>query len=449
MLFPRAARAAEDVDLLLVLAADVSRSIDAAKFQLQREGYAAAVSDPRVLEAIRSGRTGRIGLTLRRMVGCRRAEGRDRLDDDRRRGIGERLWRPAAGGAALVRRSHLDQRRDRVRHGAARHAPYESARRTIDISGDGTNNAGRDVTLLRDEAVAKGITINGLVILSENPMSWNPDHTNPPGGLANYYRNNVIGGPGAFVMVGGELQLVRSGHHQEDDCRGGAGARADAAAGSGPLRSGPSAAGAAIILLLLPAFRGSSAWPPATKATQMSGSLQSAPRSVISTGPATSELRPLTAATGLKRLAIAVAAMVAAAFRDPDCVVVPRFLPRQCAMRSPRKFTPSPGSTRFCAATFSVSLFPSGTVSFHDVLLGDDRTGEPAVVADELTARLRYFPLLAGRVEIADVTLVRPTITVTFLPGGQSNWSGLIASLARALAARSGSHSLIFRDRHR
>jgi AsmA protein len=82
---------------------------------------------------------------------------------------------------------------------------------------------------------------------------------------------------------------------------------------------------------------------------------------------------------------------------------------------------------------FSVSLFPSGTVSFRNVLLGDDRTGEPAVVADELTARLRYFPLLAGRIEIADVTLVRPTITVTFSQGGQSNWSGLIESLAHAL----------------
>jgi hypothetical protein len=69
------------------------------------------------------------------------------------------------------------------------------------VSGDGTNNAGRDAALVRDEAVAKGITINGLVILSENPMSWNPDHTNPPGGLANYYKTNVVGGPNAFVMV--------------------------------------------------------------------------------------------------------------------------------------------------------------------------------------------------------------------------------------------------------
>jgi Protein of unknown function (DUF1194) len=52
-----------------------------------------------------------------------------------------------------------------------------------------------------DEAIAKGVTINGLVVLTEAPTPWNPLHTNPLGGLANYYRNNVIGGPGAFVMV--------------------------------------------------------------------------------------------------------------------------------------------------------------------------------------------------------------------------------------------------------
>jgi hypothetical protein len=80
-------------------------------------------------------------------------------------------------------------------------APFQASRRTIDVSGDGTNNSGRDVTDARDEAVASGVTINGLVILSERPMSWNADHTNPPGGLDAYYRNNVIGGPGAFVMV--------------------------------------------------------------------------------------------------------------------------------------------------------------------------------------------------------------------------------------------------------
>jgi len=80
-------------------------------------------------------------------------------------------------------------------------APYAATRRAIDVSGDGTNNSGRDVRNARDEAVAKDVTINGLVILSERPLSWNPDHTHPPGGLANYYRDNVIGGPGAFVVV--------------------------------------------------------------------------------------------------------------------------------------------------------------------------------------------------------------------------------------------------------
>jgi len=80
-------------------------------------------------------------------------------------------------------------------------SPYHAARRTIDISGDGNNNSGRDVTVARDEALAKGVTINGLVILTENPSYFGADHTNPPGGLDNYYRNNVVGGPGAFVMV--------------------------------------------------------------------------------------------------------------------------------------------------------------------------------------------------------------------------------------------------------
>jgi Protein of unknown function (DUF1194) len=77
-------------------------------------------------------------------------------------------------------------------------APYEGRRHVIDVSGDGDNNGGRDVAAARDEAIAKGVTINGLVILT---TGWNSDHTNPPGGLANYYRNNVIGGPGAFVMI--------------------------------------------------------------------------------------------------------------------------------------------------------------------------------------------------------------------------------------------------------
>ena len=153
----------------------------------------------------------------------------------------------------------------------------------------------------------------------------------------------------------------------------------------------------------------------------------------------------MTAATGLKRVAIAVAAMVAAAFVTLIALsfLIPAATVRNAVAKEIHTVT---GLDPILRGDFTVSLFPSGTVSFHNVLLGDDRTGAPAVVADELTARLRYFPLLAGRIEIADVTLVRPTITVTFLPGGQSNWSGLMGSLARALAPnpdRTGSFSEI------
>src|SRR5579872_7438692 len=201
ILVPTAARAAEDVDLLLVLAVDVSRSIDATKFQLQREGYAAAVADPHVLEAVHSGRTGRIGLTYVEWSGI----GSQRVvidwtaisDAESAKGFGDRLLeaprsfadRTSISGAIEFAMGRLAQ------------APFEAARHTIDISGDGTNNSGRDVTLARDAALARGVTINGLVIISDTPLIWNPDHTNPPGGLENYYRDNVIGGPGAFVQV--------------------------------------------------------------------------------------------------------------------------------------------------------------------------------------------------------------------------------------------------------
>jgi hypothetical protein len=154
-----------------------------------------------VLDAIRSGRVGRIGLTYIEWSGA----GSQRIvidwtaigDAESAKGFGDRLLeaprsfadRTSISGAIEFAMSQLQQ------------APYESTRRTIDVSGDGTNNSGRDVTTARDEALAQGVTINGLVILSETPLAWNPDHTNPPGGLDAYYRNNVIGGPGAFVLA--------------------------------------------------------------------------------------------------------------------------------------------------------------------------------------------------------------------------------------------------------
>jgi AsmA protein len=140
----------------------------------------------------------------------------------------------------------------------------------------------------------------------------------------------------------------------------------------------------------------------------------------------------VTAATALKRVAIAVAAVIAAT--AVALVALSLFIPAAAVRDAVAKEIHAvTGLDPVIRGDVSVSLFPSGMARFHDVVLGDDRTGQPGVVADELTARLRYFPLLAGRVEIADVTLIRPTITVTFLPDGQSNWSGLIQSLARAL----------------
>jgi hypothetical protein len=195
------APAAEQVDLLLVLASDVSRSVDHQKFLLQRNGYAAAVSNPQVIEAIKSGQHGRIAICFVEWSGF----GAQKLVIDwtvidsvaAGRRFGDQLTeaprsfadRTSIAGGIDFAVAQLDG------------APFESARHAIDVSGDGTNNAGREVQIARDEAVAKGITINGLVILSDNQVSWNAEHTNPPGGLEKYYRDNVIGGSGAFVMV--------------------------------------------------------------------------------------------------------------------------------------------------------------------------------------------------------------------------------------------------------
>ena len=80
-------------------------------------------------------------------------------------------------------------------------AKPHSNRRIIDISGDGTNNSGRPATEARDRALAEGVTINGLAIINDRPNPGYAFHTQPPGGLPEWYRQNVIGGPGAFLRV--------------------------------------------------------------------------------------------------------------------------------------------------------------------------------------------------------------------------------------------------------
>jgi hypothetical protein len=200
-LSPAVGFAAEEVDLLLVLASDVSRSVDHPKFLLQREGYAAAISDPHVLDAIKSGPHQRIALCFVEWSGF----GAQKLVIDWSLVDGPDAARKFGDQLLELPRSFADRTSisGGIEFAAAQleRAPFASARRTIDVSGDGTNNAGRDVKLARDEVIAKGIVINGLVILSDRPVPWNAEHTNPPGGLEKYYQDNVVGGPGAFVLV--------------------------------------------------------------------------------------------------------------------------------------------------------------------------------------------------------------------------------------------------------
>ena len=160
-----------------------------------------AITDKRVLEAITAGRTRRIAVSFVEWSGV--TSQRVVIDwtvidspDAARKFSDQLIELPRS----FAERTSISGGIDFAMAVLAR-APYESPRRTIDVSGDGTNNSGRDVALARDEALAKGVTINGLVILSERPMPWNPEHTNPPGGLGEYYKTNVIGGPGAFVVV--------------------------------------------------------------------------------------------------------------------------------------------------------------------------------------------------------------------------------------------------------
>jgi Protein of unknown function (DUF1194) len=195
-----AARAAERVDLALVLAADVSRSVNDEKFELQRRGYAAAITDHRVIAAIQGGTRHRIALMYVEWSGLFSQQvviDWTMIDGAQAaRAFADKLLEAPR---SFANRTSISAGIDFAVSQLAR-TPYFAERQTIDVSGDGTNNSGRQVTAARDAAVALGITINGLVILSAEPLVWNPAHTNPPGGLAAYYRSNVVGGPGAFVM---------------------------------------------------------------------------------------------------------------------------------------------------------------------------------------------------------------------------------------------------------
>ncbi len=203
LLFPAQAQA-QPVDVAIVLAADVSRSIDQEEFELQRRGYAAAVTSARFLRAVASGPHGAVALCFVEWAGVgqqvvvaswtviRDGEGAAEFARVLLQAPRSSMGRTAIGEALDFAVSQLDS------------ASVTAERRVIDVSGDGASNSGRPATAARDDAVAKGITINGLAIINEKTSGefggylW--AHTHPPGGLPSYYRENVVGGPGAFVL---------------------------------------------------------------------------------------------------------------------------------------------------------------------------------------------------------------------------------------------------------
>ena len=138
------------------------------------------------------------------------------------------------------------------------------------------------------------------------------------------------------------------------------------------------------------------------------------------------------AAVGIKRLGLVALALAAVGICA--LAILPFLMPadavREAVKAEIRAVT---GLDPVLRGNVSVSLFPTGTVRFDDVSLGDNLTGTPALTAEQVVARLRFFPFLTGRIEIADVSLVRPTIAVIFNDDRSSNWSRHIETLARNL----------------
>jgi hypothetical protein len=186
------------VDLELVLAVDISGSVDEVEARLQREGYIAALRHPDVVAAIQGGMFGRVALTYVEWAG----------DHYQRTMLDWTVIEDAAGAYAfadaLVETPLLTAHWTSLSGAIDYAAPLfenngiEGVRRVIDISGDGYNNRGRPVQRARDEAVAAGITINGLPIVNDRPNPWG---SRPPADLDRYYEELVIGGPGAFIVV--------------------------------------------------------------------------------------------------------------------------------------------------------------------------------------------------------------------------------------------------------
>jgi hypothetical protein len=190
-----------EVDLEVILAADVSRSIDDAEFELQRKGYAAALTDPRVLAAIQGRSGAAVGVCFIEWSGDEDqqvvVDWTEIRDEEDAGGVAAAIL---AAPRSFMGRTSISAAIDFSIAQFAK-SKWLAKRRIIDISGDGTNNSGRPITEARDQAIAQGVTINGLAIINDKPNLGYSAHTQPPGGLPLYYKQNVIGGPNSFLLV--------------------------------------------------------------------------------------------------------------------------------------------------------------------------------------------------------------------------------------------------------
>ncbi|HVG50550.1 MAG TPA: DUF1194 domain-containing protein [Xanthobacteraceae bacterium] len=193
---PSPATAQQRADLQLVLAVDTSGSVDARRFELQKQGYVAAFRNPRVLSAIQSGATQSIAVTMTQWTGPALQMQilpwtllKDEASVKRfAAAIDDTPRQLFFGGTSIS--GAIDHARSLLPE-----SPFKAERQVIDVSGDGSNNRGRRVNDARDEAAAAGITINGLPITVLEPD------------LEKYYRDNVIGGPGAFVIAADTYEM--------------------------------------------------------------------------------------------------------------------------------------------------------------------------------------------------------------------------------------------------
>jgi hypothetical protein len=197
LLLAESESAKTDVDVALILAVDVSYSMDMDELAIQREGYAQAIVSPDFLQALKSGPSGKVAVTYfewaaandqKIIIPWRVIDGPESADavaNEIMKTPVRRASRTSISGAINFAMPLFDD------------SPYRGLRRVIDISGDGPNNNGVPVTTARDAALAKGIVINGLPIMAKQPTYSTMDIAD----LDFYYEDCVIGGPGSFVVA--------------------------------------------------------------------------------------------------------------------------------------------------------------------------------------------------------------------------------------------------------